>query len=182
MNTITLNTEWFFFFSDCGWFSLFFALTPISVWLMNEWLLGHLWFWFLLVILTLLQTGSVCHLIWFLVSKFYLGKSYAQDTQEDMMPTSEEGYVRDSAFRDIFISTLASKSAAALVVYPDSSSRDQGLRIWFSFCKVQRHRNVVLLHPFQEWHSWKTEYSGTHIHESKFTIKSLSHVLPESGI
>lgn len=90
MNTITLNTEWFFF-SDCGWFSLFFALTPISVWLMNEWLLGHLWFWFLLVILTLLQTGSVCHLIWFLVSKFYLGKSYAQDTQEDMMPTSEEG-------------------------------------------------------------------------------------------
>lgn len=90
MNTITLNTEWFLFLtvvdSHC-----FFVLTPISVWLMNEWLLGHLWFWFLLVILTLLQTGSVCHLIWFLVSKFYLGKSYTQDTQEDMMPTSEEG-------------------------------------------------------------------------------------------
>lgn len=34
---------------------------------------------------------SVYHLIWLLVSKFYLGKSYTQDIQEDMMPTSEEG-------------------------------------------------------------------------------------------
>lgn len=87
--------------------------------------------------------------------------------------------MRDSAFRDIFISTLASKSAAALVVYPDSSSRDQSLRIWFSFCKVQRHRNVVLLHPFKEGHSRNTENSGTQIHESKFAIKALSGVPAE---
>lgn len=170
------------FFSDWSWFSQFFVLNAISVWLMNEWLLEHVWFWFLLAILTLLQTGSVYHLIWFLVSKFYLGKSYTQDTQEDMMPTSEEGMCEILLSQTFFISTLASKFAAVMVVYRDSSSRDQSLRIWFSFWKVQTHRNVVLLHPFQEWHSWNIEYGGTYIHKSKFVTISLSHIPPESSI
>ena len=55
------------------------------------------------VILTLLQSGSVYHLIWFLVSKFCLGKSYTQDTQEDTMPTSEEG-LREILFSETLLS------------------------------------------------------------------------------
>lgn len=55
------------------------------------------------VILTLLQTGCVYHLIWFLVSKFWQGKSYTQDTQEDTMPTSEEG-ICEILFSETFLS------------------------------------------------------------------------------
>lgn len=55
------------------------------------------------VILTLLQTGSVYHLIWFPVSKFCLGKSYTQHTQEGTMPTSEEGLC-EILFSETFLS------------------------------------------------------------------------------
>lgn len=85
---------------------------PITFWVVNEALSGHLWFRFMLVILALLQTGSVCHLIWFLVSKFYLSESYTQDIQEDMMPTSEEGTC-GPMFSETFLSLLVSTFAAA---------------------------------------------------------------------
>lgn len=71
--------------------------------MVNDQLLGICGFNSCWVIFTLLQIGSVYHLIWFLVSKFCLGKSYTQDTQEDTMPTSVEG-ICEILFSDTFLS------------------------------------------------------------------------------
>lgn len=152
--------ELFFFFSNLSWFSQVFVLVPISFWLMNDSLgicgFDSCWLFWLFCKLVLFITSFG---FWFLNSTWV--KATPMIHRIRCQP-QRRGYVRDSAFRNIFISTLASKFAAATVVYPDSSERDQSLRIWFSFWKVQRHRNMVLLHPFQEWHSCDIEHSGTY--------------------
>jgi hypothetical protein len=88
----------------------------------------------LLVILTLLQTGSVFHLIWFLVPKFYLGKSYTQDTQEDMMPTSEEG-ICEILLSETFYLYMANIFAAA--------------ELWFTLTVHHKIRASESGSPFQ---------------------------------
>lgn len=137
MNTITLNTMYQFFLSPWAnthsplcWFLLAFGwwITDSSC------ICGFNSCW---VILTLLQTGSVYHLIWFLESKFCPGKSYTQDTQEDTMPTSERRFIWNFVFRNIFISVIGKHACSCwTVVYPGSSPWQQSLRIWFSLWKV----------------------------------------------
>lgn len=137
MNTITLNTVSLFFLSS--WANFHSSLCSFLLafeWWMND-SLGICGFISCWVILTLLQTDSVYHLIWFLLSKFWQGRSYTQDTQEDMMPTSEEG-ICEILFSETLFCLYFCKHICSCwtVVYPDSSSWDQHLRIWFSLWKV----------------------------------------------
>lgn len=136
MNTITLNTVSLFFWSS--WANFHSSLCSFLLafeWWMND-SLGICGFISCWVILTLLQTDSVYHLIWFLLSKFWQGRSYTQDTQEDMMPTSEEG-ICEILFSETLFCLYFCKHICSCwtVVYPDSSSWDQHLTIWFSLWK-----------------------------------------------
>lgn len=107
-------------------------LLGLGWWMTSSW--GICGFNSCRVIFTLLQTGSVYHLIWFLVSKFCLGKSYTQDTQEDTMPTSVEG-ICEILFSETFLSLYWQKHVCSCwtVVYPGSSSWQQSLGICFPF-------------------------------------------------
>lgn len=157
-------------------------LISISFWLVNQWLLGQLWFQFLLDYFDTLwhfcKQIFVYHLIWLLVSKFCLGKSYTQDTQEDTVPTSEEG-VCD--FSEMFLSLCCQECSCWTVVYPGSSLWDQRVRTQFCLWDIIL-KHLAFGSPVVSKNKTVVSTPNRHLHHKTKLVIPLNHIPPQSGI